>query len=65
MKIAVVITMVDRGHWHLRCPSLPGCEAAGSSRRDVLWNIDPVIRGYILSLDTAFPPELNLAIVPI
>lgn len=65
MKIAIVITMIGRGHWHSRCPSLPGCEATGASRRDVLLNLEPAIRGYISSLDAAFPPDLNLAVSPV
>ena len=65
MSIAVVIVMVELGHWHSRCPSLPGCGAIGQSRQDALRNIDLAIRGYLASLDVAFPPELNLAISPV
>ena len=50
MGIAVVIVMVEPGRWRSRCPSLPGCEAIGPSRQDVLRNIDLAIRAYLASL---------------
>jgi len=63
--IAVVIAMVEPGHWHSRCPSLPGCEAIGTSKQDVLRNIDLAIRGYLAGLDVASAPELDLEILPV
>ena len=65
MGIAIVVVMVQPGHWHSRCPSLPGCEAIGPSRQGVLRNIDRAIRAYLASLNVAFPLELNLAILPV
>ena len=64
LSIVVVILMVEPGHWHSRCPSLPGCVAIGLSRQDALRNIGLAIRGYFASLDVAIPPEMNLAISP-
>jgi len=65
MGIAVVIVMVEPGRWRSRCPSLPGCEAIGPSRQDVLRNIDLAIRAYLASLDVPFPLELDLSISPV
>ena len=65
MKIGIVIDLIKPGHWRSRCPSLPGCEAIGPSKQDTLRNIDLAVRGYLASLDVAFPLELNLVISPI
>jgi predicted RNase H-like HicB family nuclease len=64
MNIAVVIVMIEPGHWHSRCPSLPGCGASGLSKQDALRNIDLAIRGYLASLDTPCLAELNLTASP-
>ena len=63
--IAVVVVMREPGHWHSRCPSLPGCVAIGRSKSDVLRNIDLAIRAYLASLDVPFPLELDLSISPV
>ena len=65
MRITVIIAMIEPGHWHSRCPSLPGCGAMGQSKQEALRNINLAIRGYLASLDVAFPLELNLAISPV
>ena len=65
MCIAVVIVRVEPGHWHSRCPSLPGCEAIGPTKQGTLRNIDLAIRGYLASLDAIIPLELNLSILPV
>jgi len=64
ISIAVLIVMIGPGHWRSRCPSLPGCGAFGQSREEALRNIDLAIRGYLASLDTAHPRELNLTVSP-
>ena len=65
MKIAIVIELIEPGHWRSCCPSLPGCEVIGPSKQDALRNIDLGVRGYLASLNVALPLELNLAISPI
>jgi len=65
MRIAVILAMIEPGHWRSRCPSLPGCGAMGQSRQEALRNIDLAIRGYVASLDVPFPLTLSLSISPV
>jgi len=59
VKVVVSVNRDRRGQYRASCPRLPGCCANGQSREEAVANIDPVIRGYLASLDCSVPMALE------
>ena len=64
MKVTVSVDRAKRGRYRAVCLGLPGCHAYGHSRAEAVANVDPVIRGYLASLNRATPRNLKLVISP-
>ena len=43
----VIIKPGEDGYWLAECPSLPGCISQGSSKTEVIKNIQEAIQGYL------------------
>ena len=62
MKVVVALTRDYQGGYQASCPALPGCAAHGHSRAEAIENIDPLIRGYLASLNRPAPRKLEKVI---
>lgn len=50
MKFKVVLEQYDEGYYVVSCPSLPGCQTQGKSRKEALENMKEAITVYLESL---------------
>jgi predicted RNase H-like HicB family nuclease len=56
VEVEIIVKPISDGVYHAVAPSMPGCEAFGSSQREAQDRMKDAIAGYIASLDAA-PPE--------
>lgn len=63
MKIAVRILKDSDGYYRAWAPALPGCFAYGPSEEDAQRKLEEAIRGYLSSLDTQVPGNLEYNIL--
>jgi predicted RNase H-like HicB family nuclease len=68
MKYRIFIEQDEDGIFVAECHSLPGCISQGTSRKEVLENIQDAIKGYLESLrkhDEPVPPSIEEEIVEV
>ena len=57
MKPTIKVAREPKGGYQAWCPLLPGCAVWGKSQDEVLGKIDSAVRGYLASLNVAYPRE--------
>lgn len=68
MKYRVIIEQDEDGIFVAEVPALPGCISQGTTRTEVLKNIQEAIEAYLESLkshDEPIPPSINEEIVEV
>lgn len=68
MRYRVLIDQDEDGVFVAEVPSLPGCISQGTTREEVLANIQEAISGYIESLeahDEPIPPSIHEEVVEV
>jgi len=68
MKYRVIVEQDEDGVFVAEVPALPGCIAQGTTRKEVLENIQEAIEAYLESLqahDEPIPPSIDEEIVEV